>query len=129
MRLFVVSVDDRPGALAEICEVVKPAKIKYIATQKAGYGKGFVKIVTNEDSITEANLRAKGFMFIEEPLILAKTEEGNSSAFYEMTSKLSSQGLNIENLFMFEPGVLAMIINPQDAESAKKLLGDRVVRI
>jgi hypothetical protein len=128
MKLFVISVDDKPGALAEICDAVKPAKVKYIATQKSGYGKGFIKIVTDDDNITKSNLLGKNYMFIEEPLILAKTG-GNTDSIHELTNTVGSAGINIENLFAFEPEVLAMIISPQDVDNVKELLGDRVLEL
>ena len=121
MKLFVISVDDRPGMIAEICDLVKPAKIKYLATQKADYGRGFIKIITDGDESTEKKLVEKKFMFIKEPLILFKTD-GSSEALYMIAHGLGSKGINIENMFALDSNTLAMIVAPNDVDRVHAIL-------
>ena len=127
MKLFVVSVNDEPGALANICKTVKPAKIKYISTQKSGYGRGFIKLVTDNDQLTKEKLLEKEYMFIEEPMLLVKSDDSSKSMF-DLTCKLGDSSINIENMFALEPGVLAMILSPNDVDKVREMLSDRIIK-
>jgi len=126
MKLFVVSVEDKPGSLASVCDTIKPAKIKYLSTQKSGYGRGFIKVVTDNDDVTRSNLLKRGFMFVEEPLVLVKTD-GSTESIFQITHQLGSSGINIENLFAFDSRTLALMLSPENVEKVKSMLGDAVL--
>lgn len=123
---IVVFLENRPGALSELCEVLSEAKINIEAMLLEGsVDFGNVRLHLSAPRKAEKALREAGYQFrVAEAIALKLSNEPGALA--DAAKKLSKAKINIEALFgTTAPGTdeAEFVLMVSDVEKAKKVLG------
>lgn len=123
---IVVFLENRPGALSELCEVLSEAKINIEAMLLEGsVDFGNVRLHLSSSHKAERALREAGYQFrVAEAITLKLSNEPGALA--DAAKKLSKSKINIEALFgTTTPGTneAEFVLMVSDVEKAKKVLG------
>lgn len=122
---IVVFLENRPGALAELCDVLADAEINIEALLLEGsVDFGNIRLHVSAPRKAEKALRDAGYQFrIAEALILKLSNEPGALA--DATKKLAKAKVNIEALFgTTAPGSdeAEFVLMVSDVEKARKVL-------
>lgn len=96
-----VFVENKPGTLAEILDVLKEHDVNLMAITVADTADfGILRMIVNETEKTEKILRNAGFIVKITPVlcVAVKNTPGN---LHEQVQRLSSAGINIEYMYAF----------------------------
>lgn len=123
---IIVFLENRPGALAELCEVLADAKINIEALLLEGsVDFGNVRLHVSAPRKAEKALREADYQFrTAEALTLHLSNEPGALA--EATKKLAKAKINVEALFgTTSPGSseAEFVLMVADVEKARKTLG------
>lgn len=123
---IVVFLENRPGALAELCDVLSGAKVNIEAMLLEGsVDFGNVRLHVNAPRKAERALREADYQFrIAEAIALTLSNEPGALA--DAAKKLSKAKVNIEALFgTTTPGTeeAEFVLMVSDVEKARKALG------
>ena len=116
---FVVRLDNHPGALAALTDVIGDAGINIEALSAWGAnGNGVVRLITDNEIITRHVLAEAGLVNTEHRVLTAHvTDEPGSLA--RVTRQLGEAGVNIEALYVLRSsgeGIeLAIAVNDPDS--------------
>ncbi|HSV42272.1 MAG TPA: hypothetical protein VLH13_02550 [Methanomassiliicoccales archaeon] len=100
LKQFDVFVQDKPGELARITEILakKAVNIRGIATD-FGQGKPVVHVITDDDVTTRTALTAAGQDFLEKEIIVVALQD-KPGELHKLTKRLARGGVNIESLYI-----------------------------
>ncbi len=103
VKQLTVSLENRPGALAELAQLLAGAKINVVALLGSTAGsQGSAQLVVDQTSIAKKVLQKAGLSFTEGTL--EEFEMINKpGALAEVTGKLAKKGLNIESVYATTP--------------------------
>lgn len=123
---IVVFLENRPGALSELCEVLSEAKINIEAMLLEGsVDFGNVRLHVSAPRKAEKALREAGYQFrVAEAIALKLSNEPGALA--DAAKKLSKAKINIDALFgTTAPGTdeAEFVLMVSDVEKARKALG------
>jgi len=123
---IVVFLENRPGALAELCDVLAAAEVNIEAMLLEGsVDFGNVRLHVSAARKAEKALREAGYQFrTAEALVLNLSNEPGALA--DAAKKLSKAKVNIDALFgTTAPGTneAEFVLMVSDVEKAKKALG------
>ena len=123
---IVVFLENRPGALAELCDVLSEAEVNIQAMLLEGsVDFGNVRLHVSAPRKAERALREAGFQFrIAEAIVLALSNEPGALA--DASKKLAKAKVNIEALFgTTTPGTdeAEFVLMVSDVEKGRKALG------
>jgi hypothetical protein len=116
---FVVRLDNHPGALAALTDVLGDAGINIEAMSAWGAnGNGVVRLITDNETITRHVLAEAGLVNTEHRVLTAHvTDEPGSLS--RVTRQLGDVGVNIEALYVLRSsseGIeLAIAVNDPDS--------------
>lgn len=101
---FVVEINDKPGQLAKLCELIgtNDINIKAITTGRQG-GQTFVRLLVDKDDKLRKALDA-GKMVYSEDTALIKTVSDKPNALTEIARKLGAAGVNIDAIYVLNRG-------------------------
>jgi hypothetical protein len=124
MNAFIIELQDRPGALADVADAIaeKGINIAGVAGATAG-GTGGVALVTNDEAGTRSALDASGARYREVALATASLED-KPGVLAEVARKLANAGVNIEAIFPMgmEAGKITVAFGVNNIEAAKSAL-------
>ena len=125
MRQFEIVLQNKPGQLAEVCEVLSKAgiNIKSIATEIRDESFGMVKVLTNDERTTRKALQNAGIEFVEyEVLTLALPDRPGELA--KVSKMLSNSNINIESLQILDKsgGTTTIAVKVDNLLVAKDIL-------
>jgi len=122
---FVVFLENRPGALAELADILAAADVNVEAILLEGsVDFGNVRIHVSSPRKAEKALKDAGYQYRQgEALTLALKNEPGQLA--EVAKKLAKAKINIDALFgtTAQTGTPQLVIMVADPEKAKKALG------
>ncbi|MFC2175004.1 hypothetical protein ACFLQ2_04035 [archaeon] len=97
---FVIELDDSPGELAKLCEMLGNNKInlKAIATDRVGHQR-FIRIIVDDDKKAEKLFDDGNFMFTTNDVVV-KSVADTPNALTEIARKLGKEGVNIEAVYL-----------------------------
>lgn len=127
-REFIVSLENRPGTLAEITAALGKANVNVTGICCVAQGEfGTVRIVTNNDSTVEGWLRQNHYSFRATDVLTVKAPN-RPGEIGSICQKLSSAGVNIEALYGFagtSSGDVEFVIqpSPEHVPTCRKILG------
>ena len=125
MNAFIITLDNRPGALADIADAIaeKGINIAGVAGATEG-GSGTIAIVTNDEAGTTSALEGAGARFRQVALATASLED-KPGVLADAARKLANAGVNIEAIFPtgMEGGKITIAFGVDNAEAAKSALG------
>ena len=123
---FVVFLENRPGALAELCEVLAEAKVNIEAILLEGsVDFGNVRIHVSNDRKAEKALKDAGYQYRAANAITL-TISNEPGALADMSRKLAKAKVNIDALFgTTAPGTdqAEFVVMVNDEAKARKALG------
>jgi len=125
MKEFCIYIQDRPGALASICETLARAaiNIEAIATERIGNGRGIVHIVTNDEASTESILRSSHLRFDSRDILHIKLPD-RPGELVKVTHKLARTGINIDSVYIIgkADGHTSVALAPNRMAEARGIL-------
>jgi hypothetical protein len=122
MRAFIVSLDNRPGTLADLGEALGQRGINITGIAGSTWeGNGSAAIVTNDDSGAKAALDEAGLDYRESELVSADLED-RPGTLGEAARRLANAGVNIE--LILPTGMHTVAFGVDDAAQAREALGE-----
>ena len=98
---FIISMENIPGALADIANRVGYAGINIRGISVVGVGeKSTLYLVTNDPVATERVFKEGGIKFVEDRVVAIELED-IPGALSECSKSLADAGINIEYLYPF----------------------------
>lgn len=95
MNQLTVSCQNRPGAIAEVAEILSRAGVNILAFNAGSAGTmGYVQFILDHPSKAKKKLEAKGYSCYEERVVHLTVPNVPGSLF-RLASKLASKGINI----------------------------------
>ena len=124
MRQFEVFVQNRPGEVARLAEVLakNAVNVRGIATDLGGTP-GIIRVITDDEASARRVLSGAGMEFRErDVLVLSLPDKPGELA--KLTKKLARAGINIESMFILGPSTseVQMAIGVDQREKAQNLL-------
>ena len=99
MNEFLINLEDKPGAMAECCEVLGDAGINILAGAGIASTIAAAVIVTDNAEATEEALNSIGVTFSMRPLETAVLHHSPGSLGV-FTRSLAENGINLQSLFI-----------------------------
>ncbi|MBU5557527.1 MAG: ACT domain-containing protein [Candidatus Aenigmatarchaeota archaeon] len=124
MRQFEVVIENRIGALADVCEVLARAKvnIKAISTELRD-GIGIIKVITDDEDVTRKALGNAQLDFSEYEIIPVRLMD-RPGELARLARSLANLGIDIESVFMTnrDAGTAEIAFKVSNLNEARKLL-------
>lgn len=122
---FTVTLENRPGKLAELSEVLGEAEVNIRSL--AGMvceGKGIIKLVTHDLEATRAALTEAGASF-EEREILSVTMSDAPGELGRYARRLADAGVNIDTIYVMDmhAGFTELALGVDNLEEARAVRG------
>ena len=123
MREFNITLDDKPGALAVLCEKLTMVNINGISTERQGDGRTLVRIVTN-DEVTTTSILDKSNMPYTTDEILAVDLKNQPGELKKLARKLAKSSININSIYIIgkHNGSTRIAVNLDKTKEGRKLL-------
>jgi hypothetical protein len=125
MNAFIVTLDNRPGSLADIAGALaeKGINIAGVAGATEG-GTGTIALVTNDEASTISALEGAGARFRQVALASAALED-KPGTLADAARRLADAGVNIEAIFPtgMDAGKITVAFGVDNVEAAKSALG------
>ena len=125
LKQISVFVENRPGKLAEVTEVLYREGINLRAFTIAEAGDfGIIRMVVDRTNEAYNALKSAGFT-VALTDVLAVEVKDEPGGLYQIAKALGDAGINIEYVyaFAFEKEKALIILKPNDLEKAKAVLG------
>lgn len=124
LKQFDVKVQDKPGEVARIAEVLgkRSVNIRAIATDLGG-GSPVIHVITDDDATARNALESSGIEFEEKEIIVMAILD-KPGELHKMTKKLAKNGVNIESMFMLGANapIEELAFSVDKTEKAKEVL-------
>jgi len=124
MRQFEIVVENRVGALADVCEVLSRANInlKAISTELKE-GIGIIKVVTDDEERTKRALENAQMDFNEYEIVKA-TLRDKPGEISRLTRALANLNIDIESVFLMDKkeGTSELAFKVNDLKKARSIL-------
>jgi len=97
---FVIEMDDSPGKLADVCEMLgnHEVNLKAIATDRVG-SQRFVRIIVDNDKRATELFDEADLMYTENSVVV-KTIPDTPNALTDIARRLGKAGVNIEAIYL-----------------------------
>lgn len=122
MKHFEIFVENKPGSLANICEILSKnaINIKSITTD----GVGIIRIVTEDENTTREALKKSRFRFNESEILPVKLID-RPGELSKIARILARNRINIDAVYILDKydGTTEIALKVNDMEKAKKILG------
>ena len=123
MEEFTVYIENKPGSLARVSEVLSRNGVNIEAIATEGTKKdGTIKIITNDSNTTrEALEKARIHFTVKE--VLSANVINRPGELAKLTRKIANERINVESIYIIGNGKFA--IRTDDMEKAKGILKER----
>ena len=101
MNEFLINLEDKPGAMAECCEVIGEAGINILAGAGIASDSAAVVIVTDDADGTIEALKSIGVTYTMRPLETAVLHHSPGSLGV-FTRSLAENGINLQSIFIMK---------------------------
>jgi len=128
MSAFTVQVQDRPGELARLCEVLAAGNVNIIVSAVAHGDRGSVAFVVDDERVARRALTDAGIEFTERPALTVRMEN-LPGAGARSFRKLAEAGVNLDLLLPIQVSreEFFAVVGVDDLEAARAALGELVV--
>ena len=124
MKEFDVYVQDKPGELAKICELLgdNGVNIKAISSERA-QSRPQIRIVTEDEATTKSALKRLGIHF-EEKEVMNVSLPDKPGELGKMARKLARSMVNVDSIYIIskENGMTDMALTVDNIKKAKEAL-------
>lgn len=122
---FVIEIEDKPGELAKLCEILgsKGINLKAITVDRIGT-QTFVRLLVDKNKRAKEILEENNAIFTENDVIV-KSLEDKPNALTEVARKLGKANVNIESLYLLnrngqKVNIVFAVDNPQKGAEVLK---------
>ena len=125
---FVVTLENKPGKLAEFTRAVATVNVNILGIDVApNGGQGSIRLLVNDPAKFEQTLQAKGLRF-QAFDVLSVRLPNRPGSLAEISERLAKGGVDIESLYGYvghdgSAGDTDFVVKVHDVASAEKLLG------
>ncbi len=125
MEEFTIYVENKPGSLARVSEVLAKngVNIEAIATEITGK-KGMLKIITSDSNTTKSALENARIRFTVKEVLLVKVVN-RPGEVAKLTRDLARERINIESIYMI--GDERFAIRADDMVKARGILKEKLI--
>jgi len=124
MRQFEVVVENRVGALADVCEVLAKAKLQLrgVSTELKD-GIGIIRVITDDDELTRNALQNANLDFSEYEIVKVKLRD-KTDEMSRLTRALANLNVDVEGVFLMDrkDGISELAFKVNDLKKAKSIL-------
>jgi hypothetical protein len=125
MSAFTVELDNNPGELARLCEVMADADVNLLLCATTHGNRGVVAFIADDEAAAQAVLDGAGIEYLLRPALTLRMENlpGAGAATFR---KLADAGVNVELLLpvrISEAEFFAVICADDDASAEAALSG------
>ncbi|MDH3365264.1 MAG: ACT domain-containing protein [Thermoplasmata archaeon] len=124
MKEFDVFVQNKPGELAKICEVLgsNGVNIKAIASERQ-HSRPQIRIVTDDEATTKSSLKKVGVSF-ELKNVLTVSLSDRPGELGKMARRLAKAMVNVDSIYIIskENGMTEMALTVDNLKKAKEAL-------
>jgi hypothetical protein len=126
MRAFIVQLENRPGALADLGEALGERGINISGVAGTTQdGEGGLAIVTNDDAGTRSVLDARGLTYRDCEVVSASLDD-RPGALGAAARRLADRGVNVELVMptAAQGSRITIALGVDDASAAREALGE-----
>ena len=123
MREFIIDLEDRPGALADILEILHRGNVNLKAISGSGRGsRGIVKFISNDEELARNCLKVADLDFREHEVVKIKIMD-KPGELARVTRSIADLGINIRSIYLTERtnGVSELILNVDNLMEVKNM--------
>jgi len=120
MKQFNIVLQNQPGELAKLCDVLKPVNILQITTESLNDDTTKVKLVTADENSARTALTSK-YEFSEVDILRVKISD-RPGELGKLARILGDVGVNIEDIYSLDRGTIALIVEAAHKEKARETL-------
>lgn len=125
MEEFTVYVENKPGSLAMVSEVLSNSAVNIEAIATEGTRKdGTIKIITNDSNTTKTALEKAKMRFTVKEVLIVKVLN-RPGELSKVTRKIANGKINIESIYMI--GDEKFAIRTDDMNGARYILKERLI--
>ena len=128
MSAFTTTMDNTPGQLARLCEVLGARGVNLVVCGLGHGASGTIAFIADDEAATRSALQDADIDYTENDALTVRMQNV-PGAGAELFRKLAEAGVNL-NVFLpvqiFDDQFYAVIC-PSDIEGARKALGEQVV--
>ena len=128
MSAFTTTMDNTPGQLARLCEVLGARGVNLVVCGVGHGASGTIAFIADDEAATRSALRDADIDYAENEALTVRMQNV-PGAGAQVFRKLADAGVNL-NVFLpvqiFDDQFYAVIC-PSDIEAARKALGDQIV--
>ena len=121
-----VFVENRPGTLASVLEVLKEHEVNIRALSVADTADfGILRLIVNDPDKVKLFLSAAGFTVKSNP-VLTITVEDDPGGLLRQVNRISAVGINIEYMYAFATGeskTARVVLKVDDLDKAAQVIG------
>ncbi len=124
MDQITILVEDRPGALADICEAFGRSGVNIKAISAEGLGEaGVIRIVTEDVNTAKRALDREGFSHRVAEIVSIRLPD-KPGELGKVTRRLADEEINIQYIYILgrEKGVTDIALRVGDVENARIVL-------
>ena len=126
MRAFIVNMENRPGALADLGTALGERSINISGLAGVSWDNaGSIAIVTNDDAGTRGLLEEREIEYRDVEVVSASLED-RPGALGEVARRLANRGINVEVVMPtgVQGGRISVAFGVDDPAGAREVLGD-----
>lgn len=124
MKEFDVYVQDKPGELAKVCEILggNGVNIRAIASERA-QPKPLIRIVTDDEATTKSTLRRLGVAYDQRDVLSIRLPD-RPGELGKMARKLAMAMVNVDSIYILskENGMTEMALTVDNIVKAERAL-------
>ena len=124
MKQLTISLENKPGQLASVCEALGKNGVNISSILGGGFnGSGIVHLITSDPATAERALRLAGHQVAIEDVILTKVAD-KPGELAKVARKLAFNHVNVDAIYMLnrEKGSADLILKVDDPKAAEKAL-------
>jgi hypothetical protein len=128
MSVFTAELDNHPGELARLCEVMASSGVNLLLCATTHGGSGVVAFIADDEAAAQAALDSMGIEYLLRPALTVRMENlpGAAAATFR---RLADAGINVELLLpvRISDKEFFAVICADDAAAAEAALGGQVI--
>lgn len=103
MKQFEISVNDRPGELAKVTDVLAMNGINIMAIASERCESPLIRVVTDDEQSTRTALSKAKMKFREKDLMVIELED-RPGELSKVAKRLAKSGINVESIHLLSKG-------------------------
>jgi hypothetical protein len=124
LKEFDVYVQDKPGELAKICEMLggHGVNIRAVASERSAH-RSMIKVVTDDEATTRAALARSGIAYDVKDVLAVKMPD-RPGELGKIARKLARAMVNVDSIYILnkEHGVTELAFTVSDVKKAESVL-------